>query len=82
MPTATLTSKGQITIPAELRARLHLEAGDQLDFWEDETSTLLLTPRKRRLDDFFGVLHSDAEPLSIGDIDEVIGAAATQAGLS
>ena len=81
MPTATMTSKGQITIPAELRARLHLEPGDQFDFWEDQTSTLCLTPRIRHIEDFFGVLHSDSAPLSIEDMDDVIGEAATEDGL-
>ena len=29
---ATLTSKGQITIPLPIRLKLHLKAGDTLDF--------------------------------------------------
>ena len=36
---ATLTSKGQITIPIRVRNRLHLKPGDVLDF--DETAPFL-----------------------------------------
>ena len=36
---ATLTSKGQITIPIHVRNRLHLKPGDILDF--DETAPFL-----------------------------------------
>ena len=36
MPTATMTSKGQITIPIEVRKALGLDAGDKIDFVEIE----------------------------------------------
>jgi AbrB family looped-hinge helix DNA binding protein len=36
---ATLTSKGQITIPIDVRNRLHLKPGDVLEF--DETAPFL-----------------------------------------
>jgi AbrB family looped-hinge helix DNA binding protein len=36
---ATLTSKGQITIPVDVRNRLHLKPGDVLEF--DETAPFL-----------------------------------------
>ncbi|MEA2238697.1 MAG: antitoxin PrlF [Thermoanaerobaculia bacterium] len=32
MPTATLTTKGQVTIPKSVRDLLRIEAGDQIDF--------------------------------------------------
>lgn len=32
MSTATITSKGQVTIPASVRADLHVEPGDRLEF--------------------------------------------------
>ncbi len=34
MTTATLTSKGQITIPAQVRASLGLNTGDRIEFVE------------------------------------------------
>jgi AbrB family looped-hinge helix DNA binding protein len=36
MPTATVTSKGQITIPAAVREALHVGAGDRVEFVEIE----------------------------------------------
>ena len=41
--TATITSKGQITIPLPLRQRFHLHAGDQIEF--DETAPVLTARR-------------------------------------
>jgi antitoxin PrlF len=32
MPSATLTSKGQITVPKSIREHLHVAEGDQVDF--------------------------------------------------
>jgi antitoxin PrlF len=32
MPTATVTSKGQVTIPKAVRDLMHIDAGDQIDF--------------------------------------------------
>ncbi|MBX2808043.1 MAG: AbrB/MazE/SpoVT family DNA-binding domain-containing protein [Cellvibrionaceae bacterium] len=32
MAAATVTSKGQITVPASVRASLHLQAGDRIEF--------------------------------------------------
>ena len=37
MPVATLTSKGQITVPQAVRMSLGLESGDKVDFVADAT---------------------------------------------
>jgi antitoxin PrlF len=71
---ATLTSKGQITLPAELRRRWGLKAGDRIDFTlEDEH--VVMTRKVRR-----SILKSreDLAPLSLGrpltqaDIDSAV----------
>lgn len=41
--TATITAKGQITIPLRLRQRFHLNVGDQLEF--DESAPVLTARR-------------------------------------
>lgn len=57
MSVATLTSKGQVTLPKEIRRKLHLEAGEKIDFRVDEESgTAILVPLNRRVDDVFGIL--------------------------
>jgi AbrB family looped-hinge helix DNA binding protein len=46
MPAATLTEKGQIVIPAEIRARYQLTPGTQVEF-VDEGGTIRLVVRRR-----------------------------------
>lgn len=46
MPAATLTGKGQIVIPAEIRARHGLTPGTQVEF-VDEGGTIRLVVRRR-----------------------------------
>ena len=45
MPSATLTSKGQLTLPDDIRRAAHLEEGDLLDA-ELTPEGILLRPRK------------------------------------
>lgn len=44
MSTSTLTSKGQITIPKDVRKRLNLQPGDRLEFVIDEDGRVLVLP--------------------------------------
>lgn len=46
MPAATLTEKGQVVIPAEIRARYDLTPGTQVEF-VDEGGTIRLHVRRR-----------------------------------
>ena len=56
MPSSTLTSKGQITVPKEIRDKLKLKTGQQLDFQIGDDGRVVLHPRNRdvrRLKGFF-----------------------------
>ena len=70
---ATLTSKGQITLPKEIRDRLGLDAGSMLDFQvlPDNTITArTVKPDARRIR---GLLKSPhAGPLTVAQMDEGI----------
>lgn len=72
MSTATLTSKGQITIPRELRLALGLHAGTKLDFLLDKDGFRVVplrgasTPLKGR---FSGRI---SQAVSIADMDQAI----------
>ena len=45
MPAATLTEKGQIVIPAEIRARYQLTPGTQVEFVDEGGSIRLIVRR-------------------------------------
>ena len=44
MTTATVTSKGQITIPKEIRESLNLHDGDKVNFFMDESGKVCIMP--------------------------------------
>jgi AbrB family looped-hinge helix DNA binding protein len=52
---AKITSKGQTTIPAEIRERLGLRTGDRIAFVETEEG-FLIVPRNRPASSIFGLL--------------------------
>jgi antitoxin PrlF len=43
--TSTISSKGQVTVPLEIRQRLGLQAGDQIEFVVDQGRTILRPAR-------------------------------------
>ncbi len=74
MSTATLTSKGQITIPKPIRDALGVEAGDRLEFLLRPDGVVELFARTRDLLSLAGLIGSPSATQSAG-LDDVIAAA-------
>lgn len=77
-PTATLTSKGQITIPLSLRTVLGLHTGAKLDFIQEEGGFKVIpvaTGAPARLKGRFS--GRVAKPVSVAQMDEAIALEAT-----
>jgi antitoxin PrlF len=57
MPEATLTSKGQITIPKPVRDHLKVDTGDRLSFVVQPDGSVVVRPIIRHLRELAGLLH-------------------------
>ncbi len=73
MPTVTLTSKGQVTIPQEVRKQLGLHQGDRIEFQIEVDGSLRLRPVTRSVRELAGILHRpDLQARSLQDMNEDI----------
>ncbi len=78
MSTATLTSKGQITLPAELRRVLSLESGDRIEFFRQADGVYGLRPLTGSVRDLKGIVPKPAKRVSIVQMDRAIAIAVKQ----
>ncbi len=80
MSTATLTSKGQITIPAAVRAALGVDAGDRIDFIPTGDGRFELAAATDSVRALKGSIAKPKKPVSIEDMNAAITKRAAQAG--
>lgn len=74
MATATLTSKGQITIPASVRAALGLDTGSRVEFVDNGKGQFAIVPATSPVAALKGLLGKPAKPVSIEDMNRAIAA--------
>lgn len=72
MSTATLTSKGQVTIPAAVRASLGLESGSRIEFVEAENGQYLIVAATSPVQALKGLLRKPDAPVTIEQMNHVI----------
>ena len=76
---ATITSKGQITLPKALRERLHLAPGDRVELIVDDNDVVRMVPRTTSVTRLKGMLPRPARPVSLEDIEAAIRAGGDRA---
>lgn len=77
MADAKLTSKGQITIPSEVRQRMKLRAGDTLKFEVQPDGKVLLRKRLSGME-LCGILKRPGQkPVTVEEMNESIAKAAS-----
>lgn len=69
---ATLTSKGQVTIPKQARDTLKLDTGDRVEFIIDDDGRLFILPVTRSVKTLKGMLPKPASPVSLEEMDTAI----------
>ena len=76
MTTVTLTGKGQITIPAKVRADLGIEAGDRIEFIEVEPGSYEIIAATQSVKVLKGIIRKPDYPVSIEQMNTAIAHAA------
>ena len=74
MATATLTSKGQITIPAEVRQALGVKAGDRVEFVELSPGRYEFIAATQPVTALKGMFGKPRKAVSIDDMNAAIAA--------
>ncbi len=79
MATSTLTSKGQTTIPNEIRRHLKLKPGDRIEFVVGRDGRVTIVPATVDITAFKGMLGPARRRVSLEEMDAAIrkGAART-----
>lgn len=72
MPIATITAKGQVTIPKAIRERLGLSEGDKLEFSIDDAGRIVARPQHG--DNICGILRDFAPeiPVTVDAMNEAV----------
>ena len=78
MLAAKITSKGQITIPKDIRQHLKIDQGDKIEFFVGENGVVIISPIKSDVRKLKGIISKPDKPVSIEDMKEAIIAGATR----
>lgn len=75
---ATVTSKGQITIPLPIRKQAHIEVGMQLDFQVESDGSIIIRSLSHDISEIKGIVKPKKKPVSLRDMKKAISDSATK----
>jgi antitoxin PrlF len=79
MAAATVTSKGQITIPLQVRNALGVDAGDRIEFVEVEKGQFAIVAATRSVKELNGLLYRRGrKPVTIEEMNAAIAKGASR----
>ena len=72
MAESTISSKGQITIPVEVRRRLGVQTGSRIRFVPTDSGTYEIVPIQRSVMALKGMVAAPVTPVSLADMEAAI----------
>ena len=73
MPAATLTSKGQLTLPKAIRDQLRVQPGDTVDFVVDDDGEIYVRAGRIDVGELRGMLRRPGrKAVTLGEMDDTI----------
>lgn len=78
MATAVVTSKGQITIPKEVRDALGISTGDRVEFVAEEKGVYKVVAATRDVRHLKGLVGKPPRPVSVEDMNRAVARAAAR----
>ena len=72
MTTATITSKGQVTIPKDVRTRLGIGIGDRVEFVEIQDGVFQIVAATQDVQVLKGIVAKPKKPVTIEDMNQAV----------
>jgi antitoxin PrlF len=81
MSEARMTSKGQITVPKDVRLKLNLKPGDRVLFIVEDDGAVRMRAANKDISSLVGILPRPKRVATLEEIDEAIQRAAVASAL-
>jgi len=72
MTTATITSKGQVTIPKDVRSRLGIGAGDRVEFVEIQDGVFQIVAATQDVQALKGIVPKPKKAVTVEEMNQTI----------